>query len=131
MDLVGPTVEDLFHLCRRKFSLKTVLMSADQMVRDVVSDSYVDSDQLYPSKIYRLEFVHSRGLVYRDIKPDNFAMRVGRRSHLLYLFDFGLTKLYRDPETQQHIPMKTGKSLVGTARYAAVNAHLGLGKYNI
>jgi len=53
-------------------------------------------------------------------------MGANRKAHQVYLIDFGLSKRYVEPRTNQHIPYRTGKSLTGTARYASVNTHLGL-----
>nr|CAD1824277.1 unnamed protein product [Ananas comosus var. bracteatus] len=107
MDLLGPSLEDLFNFCSRKLSLKTVLMLADQMIN-------------------RIEFVHSKSFLHRDIKPDNFLMGLGRRANQVYIIDFGLAKKYRDTTTHQHIPYRENKNLTGTARYASVNTHLGI-----
>ncbi len=44
----------------------------------------------------RIEFIHSRYFLHRDIKPDNFIIGLGKRQHLIYVIDFGLAKRYRD-----------------------------------
>eukprot|EP00792_Barthelona_sp_PAP020_P005912 TRINITY_DN2848_c0_g1_i3.p1 TRINITY_DN2848_c0_g1~~TRINITY_DN2848_c0_g1_i3.p1 ORF type:complete len:397 (+),score=76.47 TRINITY_DN2848_c0_g1_i3:52-1242(+) len=106
IELLGPSLEDLFNVCHRRFSLKTVLMLADQMIS-------------------RVQYVHARNFLHRDIKPDNFLMGTASRSNLVYLIDFGLAKKYRD-HRGMHIPFRDHKSLTGTARYASLNTHNGI-----
>lgn len=107
MDLLGPCLEDLFNFCSRHFTIKTVLMLVDQMIG-------------------RLEYLHCKHFIHRDIKPDNFLMGTGRHSSKLFLIDFGLAKKYRDFNSRQHITYREDKNLTGTARYASINAHLGI-----
>ena len=117
MDLLGPSLEDLFNYCNRKFSLKTVCMLAREM-------------------ILRLEYVHSKNLIHRDIKPDNFTVGLNKEANVVFLIDYGLCKPYRNMMTWEHIPWlcrwqfmnryRENKSLTGTPRYASLNNHLGM-----
>lgn len=76
--------------------------------------------------ISRLEFMHSRSFIHRDVKPDNFLIGTGPRKHVCNVIDFGLAKKFQDPRNGRHIPYIEGKSLTGTARYASINTHLGI-----
>jgi len=107
MDLLGSSIESLFNKAQKKFSFLTCLMIIDQIIT-------------------RLEFMHSKNLLHRDIKPDNFLIGRGNKKNIIYAIDFGLSKKFRDSKTGLHIPYRDGKDLTGTARYASINTHLGI-----
>ncbi|EMD34927.1 hypothetical protein CERSUDRAFT_96839 [Gelatoporia subvermispora B] len=106
MDRLGPNLDQLRRFCRGTFSMKTICMLALQMIS-------------------RIEFAHSRGIVIRDIKPTNFAMGMNAHRNVLFIIDFGVAKLCMNPMTGRHIPFRSGRRHIGTARYSSYNSHFG------
>lgn len=97
MECMGVNLMKLWKVCNQKFSEKTILMIAIQM-------------------LFRLESIHKRNIIHRDVKPDNFVL--GRRTdqHCIYLLDFGLSMNINEKQT----PLFTG-----SLRYASRNNHKG------
>ena len=107
VDLLGPTLEELFDRCNRRFQLQTVLMIAEQLVE-------------------RLEFLHSKSYILRDVKPENFLIgAVGALQSVIHVVDFGLARQYCDDVTQVHIPYDDQAGFVGSLRYASQGATAG------
>ena len=107
MELLGKSLEQLFEEKGSKLSLKTVCMLGIQMIS-------------------RLEYIHNKHILHRDIKPDNFIIGIDINNYKVYLIDFGLSKKYRSSRTLQHIKYSENKKLIGTARYASINALAGI-----
>ena len=73
MELLGPSLEDLFDICGRKFSLKVrnpVLIFTLDLTISVLQTVLLLAIQL----LVRVEYIHSKHLIYRDVKPENFLI---------------------------------------------------------
>lgn len=103
MQLLGPSLDDLFKLHNNKFSASTVALLGKQIV-------------------LLLEGIHKQGIIHRDIKPQNFLFDAEGKQ--IYIMDFGLSKPYI--KNNKHIKFKNDVSLIGTARYASKNMHYGI-----
>eukprot|EP00013_Stygamoeba_regulata_P002080 CAMPEP_0177636850 /NCGR_PEP_ID=MMETSP0447-20121125/4657_1 /TAXON_ID=0 /ORGANISM="Stygamoeba regulata, Strain BSH-02190019" /LENGTH=640 /DNA_ID=CAMNT_0019138737 /DNA_START=183 /DNA_END=2106 /DNA_ORIENTATION=+ len=105
-DLLGPNLQSLFEGCGRRFTLKTVL----QIGRELIT---------------HMMFLHSKRLIHRDMKPDNFLIGVPPNHNKLYLIDFGLACFYTTPN-DKHKAYKEKCGLVGNVRFASINNHAGI-----
>jgi serine/threonine protein kinase len=105
MQLLGLSLEKALSISGGKMQLKSACYIGIEMIN-------------------ALEFIHNKGFIHRDLKPDNFMFGAEAKSKKLYIIDFGLAKKFLSKG--KHIELTSGKSLIGTARYASINSHEGL-----
>lgn len=105
MECLGDSLEGLLKKCKRSLSIKTVCMVADQALT-------------------RIERVHEKGLIHRDLKPDNLLMGTGHQKSVLFLVDFGLVRPFLDPYGV-HLPFGSSSHNAGTVRYCSIGMQQG------
>jgi len=109
VDMLGPTLQELFNK-EGKFSLKTVLLLADQM-------------------LHMVDDVHAQNFIHRNINPDCFLMGLGEKENKLHIIGFNLAKKFWDSKSEKHIPYKEGKSIERIPyhfEYVSANTHRGM-----
>lgn len=107
LEYLGPSLEDLFELCQKKFSLKTILLIVMQILNTI-------------------QHIHEKGYLHRDIKPDNFLIGYSDKQKYIYTIDFGLSKKFINDDTFQHEKYNKCKQFIGSFRYSSVKNHVGV-----
>ncbi|PWY91797.1 kinase-like protein [Aspergillus sclerotioniger CBS 115572] len=106
LPLLGPSLKDLFYYCEERFTLRTVLLIADQVLA-------------------RLKFLHSRDIIHRDLKPANFILGRGYDGNTIYLVDLGCAlKKVHAPGDPMHYGRNREDRVYGTIGYASKAAHM-------
>ena len=101
MEQLGPSLNDLFLFCDNKFSLKTTCMVAIQLLE-------------------RIQIIHKKKIIHRDIKPDNFLIGIDSNKDIIYLIDLGLSKLFNHKHYLKQLSFK------GSLRYSSLRNHRGI-----
>lgn len=101
INLLGESLQSLKER-NQTFSLKLVLQIGVQIIN-------------------LLKMIHTKGIVHRDIKPDNFLLGLNSKNKQIFLIDFGFCKTFLN--NNKHIEMKKTNNLIGTNNFASVNAH--------
>ena len=104
--LLGNSINTIFIQNNKKFSMKDCCMIGIQILD-------------------RLEYIHSKNIIHRDIKPDNF-LEGNPDNSIIYLIDFGLSKKYMSSRTGKHVKFSINKKWSGTSRFASANSLRGV-----
>ena len=102
--LLGENLEQVWAIINN-FTIKDLAMMAIQIID-------------------RIEYVHSKDIVYRDVKPKNFLLGLNDKT-FLYLIDFGISRKYRSSRGKHLKYSLTGK-FYGTLKFSSYNATRGV-----
>ena len=107
-ELLGPSIKFLWELKRNR--------SEKELLKDICMLSIQGID--------RLEYIHSKNIIHRDIKHDNFLIGI-KDPNIIYVIDFGLSRKYRSSRTGKHIKFRDVKRISGSLRYMSRNSNRG------
>ena len=102
MPLLGKSLLDIFISNNLNYEFKDICLIGIQVIE-------------------RIQWVHSRKIIHRDIKPDNFLIGLND-PYLIYLIDFGLSKKYQSTKTGKHILISELKKFTGSILFSSINS---------
>jgi casein kinase I homolog HRR25 len=106
LDIYGPSLEQLLQYCDGKFTLKTVLLIADQLVD-------------------RIAWLHSKNLVYNDIDSENFLVGLGQKADKIFIVDLGNCRKFVDDENNHYFISKEVNPVKNNSRFKSIHGHIG------
>jgi serine/threonine protein kinase len=104
IDLLGVSLTQMIKTDQKNLSLAVIAKIAIQMI-DI------------------LQGIHDKGMVHRDLKPDNFLLHPTKGIDQIYLIDFGVCKTYLQSDVNEHIEMRKTSAMIGTPNFASIHSH--------
>ena len=105
-ELLGNSLDEIFNSCGKPFSLKTICVLGIEIIK-------------------RIQNIHQKYHIHRDIKPNHLMTGRNENEKTIYIIDFTKAKKYYNVSKSLHINFTTGKPLIGNAIYCSRNAHRG------
>lgn len=125
IELLGSSLDTLFRKSGKDvMDLRSVCSIAMQLVSSSCATNNLIFNLSDPIKISRLECMHNRGILHRDIQLGNCVIGIPPNTKTLYMIDFGFSKRYIDPITGAHIPDSRAKrDFIGNYWFSSVRVH--------
>ena len=104
-ELLGKSLQDLYELNDNEIPLKDICMIAIQLLE-------------------RIEYIHSKSILHRNINPTNFLIGE-KNSSLIYIIDFANSKKYRSSRTGKHLKFNLNQKITGDFSFISINSMRG------
>lgn len=102
---LGPSIKELFILCKKKFTLKTVLMIGILCV-DI------------------LKYLHSKNFIHKNINPDNLFVGIENMSNSIILANYEYSEKFKDDFIDFHKGLKENDEFVDNKLFSSIRSDL-------
>ena len=107
LEILGESLFSILQKNKKPLCIKDICMIAIQVIE-------------------RLEKIHSKFILHRDIKPDNFLIGSKNNNNIIYLIDFGSSMKFRSSQTKKHFKFYKVNNFIGSREFISINGNKGI-----